>query len=86
MCANEKQVWFRAKRYGWGWGLPCAWQGWVVFVVWLGLLCGAAFLTLLGHIELWIASIVILVVTLVTICFIKGESPRWRWGNKGERP
>jgi len=26
----EKRVWFPAKRYGWGWGLPCAWQGWLV--------------------------------------------------------
>ncbi|HTS17465.1 MAG TPA: hypothetical protein VMP11_07825 [Verrucomicrobiae bacterium] len=30
MRPNDKRVWFRAKRYGWGWGLPCAWQGWVV--------------------------------------------------------
>jgi hypothetical protein len=33
MDTNEKTVWFIAKRYGWGWGLPCAWQGWVVFAV-----------------------------------------------------
>ena len=32
--SNNKQYWFRAKRYGWGWGLPIAWQGWVVLSVW----------------------------------------------------
>lgn len=80
MSANDKQIWFPAKRYGWGWGLPCAWQGWVVIAVWVGLLAGAAFLTLPRHGGLWIASVVILVVALMTICFLKGEKPRWRWG------
>ena len=38
---NEKfQYWFPAKRYGWGWGLPQTWQGWVAFVVWLAALFG----------------------------------------------
>lgn len=81
---EKKQIWFPAKRYGWGWGLPCAWQGWVVLVIWLGLLGGAAFLTLPRHIGLWIASLVVLVAALVTIGFIKGESPRWRWGDSGK--
>jgi hypothetical protein len=85
MRANEKQIWFPAKRYGWGWGLPCAWQGWVVMAVWLGLLFGAAFLTLPGHKRLWIASVVVLVVVLTTICFLKGEKPRWRWGDNGKQ-
>ena len=38
----ETRYWFRAKRYGWGWGLPCSWQGWVFFLIWLGALLGAA--------------------------------------------
>lgn len=29
----ERKYWFRAKRYGWGWGLPTAWQGWVVMAL-----------------------------------------------------
>ena len=32
---KKKKIWFPAKRYGWGWGLPCAWQGWVVLAVWI---------------------------------------------------
>jgi hypothetical protein len=81
MPMKDKEIWFPAKRYGWGWGLPCAWQGWVVLVIWLGLLGGAAVLTLPGHMKLWIASLVVLVAALMAICFIKGESPRWRWGD-----
>ena len=27
-----KDIWFPAKKFGWGWGLPKVWQGWVVLV------------------------------------------------------
>jgi hypothetical protein len=84
MPTKGKQIWFPAKRYGWGWGLPCAWQGWVVLVVWLGLLFRAAWLTIPGHIKLWIASVVVLAAALIVIGFIKGEKPRWRWGDGGK--
>jgi len=35
MNSNDPRYWFRAKRYGFGWGLPLAWQGWVFFLLWL---------------------------------------------------
>ncbi|MGH7594597.1 MAG: hypothetical protein ACRELE_12210 [Gemmatimonadales bacterium] len=38
---NEDRYWFPAKRYGWGWVLPNCWQGWVVFLGWLGALISA---------------------------------------------
>ena len=79
---SSSSVWFPAKRYGWGWGPPCAWQGWVVMAVWVVLLCGAAVLTLPRHMGLWIGSVVALNVAMMTICFLKGEKPRWRWGDR----
>ena len=36
--SHRTPYWFKAKRSGYGWGLPCSWQGWVFFVPWL-LLC-----------------------------------------------
>jgi hypothetical protein len=39
---NPPRYWFPAKRYGWGWGMPCAWQGWLVLVGYLGLMVGVA--------------------------------------------
>ena len=27
---TERKYWFPAKRYGWGWGMPSTWQGWLV--------------------------------------------------------
>lgn|ERR1039458_2758578 len=86
MDTNEKPVWFTAKRYGWGWSWPCAWQGWFVFAVWLGLLCGTAFLLAPRHFALWIVSMAVLSAALFVVCLIKGETPRWRWGGRERQP
>jgi hypothetical protein len=86
MDTNEKPVWFPAKRYGWGWGAPCTWQGWVVFAVWLGSVCGTAVLLMSRHFALWMVSLAVLTATLFVVCLIKGETPRWRWGDRDRRP
>jgi hypothetical protein len=86
MDTNKKPVWFPAKRYGWGWGAPCTWQGWVVLAVWLVLLGGAAFLFLPRHQALWMVSLAVLTTALIVVCLIKGEKPRWRWGDRGCPP
>jgi hypothetical protein len=36
--SHKTVYWFKAKRYGYGWGLPGSWQGWAFFVPWL-ILC-----------------------------------------------
>ena len=36
----DKGYWFPAKRYGWGWGLPVRWQGWVVMAVFAASMLG----------------------------------------------
>jgi len=80
---NEKNIWFPAKRYGWGWGLPCAWQGWVVLTVYMALTIAAAvFISPVSHIGLFLMAMFGLAMTLVLICWWKGEKPAWRWGDK----
>jgi hypothetical protein len=39
---SDEHYWFpvRPARNGWGWGLPIAWQGWVVFAAFFVLLVG----------------------------------------------
>lgn len=82
MKTNGKRIWFPAKNYGWGWGLPCAWQGWVVLVVFVVLLCVTSALLLPGgNFGLYITSAAVLCISVVVICLIKGERPRWRWGD-----
>jgi len=41
---SDPEYWFAAKRYGWGWGLPTAWQGWVVLTAFIGLVAAGAFI------------------------------------------
>lgn len=80
---NQKQIWFPAKKYGWGWGPPCAWQGWLVLAGFVTLLSISAFILLPGkHIGLWFATEAVLVIALIIICYLKGEKPRWRWGKE----
>jgi hypothetical protein len=78
---SEHDYWFPAKRYGWGWGLPVRWQGWVVLAVYCALIAWAV-LHFRPHREPWAFVLVVtgLSVALLAVCWLKGEPPRWRWG------
>ena len=80
MKTNKKDIWFPAKKYGWGWGLPCAWQGWVVYAVWFALFFPGAIFLAPRNIVLFVVGSVVLSIVFLTIVVIKGEKPRWRWG------
>jgi hypothetical protein len=78
---DKPRYWFPAKRYGWGWGLPTAWQGWMVLAAFVALLAlgGWWLLPAHGHVA-FIAYTLVLCVLFTGICWLKGERPRWRWG------
>jgi hypothetical protein len=80
MPLPKEQAWFPAKRYGYGWGLPCRWQGWVALLAYL-----AAFLAALRWIPPGggriIGFMLVLTALLVALCWWKGEPARWRWGD-----
>jgi uncharacterized membrane protein YhaH (DUF805 family) len=79
----EPEYWFPAKRYGWGWGLPRTWQGWVVLVVFFALIgTGVLYFPPSEHRVGFVIYIVVLVVLLVAVCYARGEPPRWRWGKE----
>jgi hypothetical protein len=81
---ENKDIWFPAKKYGYGWGLPITWQGWIVFLSHL-LLVGVASFTLTDtpkEVALLITYILFLTVIFVFICIKKGEKAAWRWGDK----
>jgi len=83
--AEEPKYWFPAKRYGWGWGPPTAWQGWLVLIAFFALvLLGASVILPNGGSALFLLYTGALVALLVVICWVKGERPRWRWGDKKE--
>lgn len=79
MSEEKKKIWFPAKRYGWGWGIPCCWQGWMVLGVFV-LLIAASCILLLKHPIVQVACQLVLALLLIAICWWKGEQPRWRWG------
>ena len=78
MTAQSPKYWFPAKRYGWGWGLPCAWQGWVVLAAYIG-----SVIALTRYLRGADLVLMIVPVTLVFIivCWLKGEPAHWRWGS-----
>ncbi|MBV8666284.1 MAG: hypothetical protein JO269_07360 [Burkholderiaceae bacterium] len=80
---NEKQYWFPAKRYGWGWGLPQTWQDWAVLGAFLGLVAVGRFIVQpeLGPRSLFFYMLLI-GAALIAVIWLKGEPPRWRWGEK----
>ena len=80
---ERPKYWFPAKRYGWGWRLPSVWQGWAVLAAFFVLLAlGAAiFLPSQRHIA-FVAYSALLSLLLVAVCWVKGEPPKWRWGEK----
>jgi hypothetical protein len=80
--SKTSQYWFPAKRYGWGWGPPTAWQGWAVLAVWIVVLLCAGFALLPGRPMAFQLSAVGMVLVLLLICYAKGEPPSWRWGGR----
>lgn len=78
----KKLLWFRAKRFGWGW-YPVTWQGWTVLAVWLfvfvGIMSG-----LNQHASPWVflGKVFGSVIVLLVICWKTGERPSWRWAGK----
>lgn len=84
----EKRLWFKAKTYGWGW-TPVTWEGWAATFVYAFIVGWAVARMVRVDPELspmpFVAmSGVVLVATisLIVVCFKKGEKPEWRWGNK----
>lgn len=81
----EQGVWFAPKRYGYGAGLPIAWQGWVVYLAYILLMIGlVAMVRQLPRAELArpITGIVILTILFLIIVARRTRGGwRWRWGD-----
>jgi uncharacterized membrane protein YhaH (DUF805 family) len=79
---NDRKYWFPAKRYGWGWGIPRRWQGWLVLVIFFALLVtGPVLFPPATDLVPFLIYMAVLSVLLIGVCWLTGEPPRWRWGN-----
>lgn len=78
-------MWFRAKRYGYGW-YPCSWQGWgVLFLFIISVILHTYNATNIAKSPVDIilgvtAPIFIDVAFLTIIAWSTGEKASWRWG------
>ena len=80
---NGKPYWFRAKRYGWGWGLPLTWQGWVSLTLFIVLaLLGIVLFPPRSEPVFFVVYALVISLLFTAICWLKGEPPRWRWGER----
>lgn len=91
---KKDKLWFRAKLYGWGW-TPITWQGWLVTLGYVIILIDQATSTIsydknasasLGDTMIYFGlNFILSTVLLLTICYMKGERPGWRWGGKSKK-
>jgi drug/metabolite transporter (DMT)-like permease len=82
MPSDDSRYWFPAKRYGWGWGPPVAWQGWAVLAGFFTFVIAGIFLVPPQRsMPAFAGYMIALTVVLTAICWLKGEPPRWRWGD-----
>jgi hypothetical protein len=85
MADANPRYWFPAKRYGWGWGIPATWQGWLVLIAFVALVAAGPFLFPLRQAPAAFAIyIAVLVAVLTFVCWLTGEPARWRWGDDGQ--
>ena len=82
MSSSVPPFWFPVKRYGWGWGLPVRWQGWVVLAAYLALtFAGVRYFDPRRGVAGLLIYLLVLTALLVAVIAAKGERPvGWRWG------
>ncbi len=79
----QEKYWFPAKRYGWGWGLPNTWQGWLVFLGYLAAVLVSCLYLERAKMPSWFIPLHIFLLALfLFIVWKKGEPPKWRWGKE----
>ncbi len=80
---KNKKYWFPAKKYGWGWGPPMTWQGWLVMIIFVAVVTYTAIMYPPDKSPVvFLVNIVSSVLIFIAICWLKGEPPKWRWGGK----
>ena len=79
--SDDGLEWFAPKRYGYGSGMPIAWQGWAVMLAFLAVAFASAF----WFAERPLVLFAILVPATVTLLVITARTTRdgwrWRWGD-----
>lgn len=80
---DTTKYWFPAKTYGWGWGLPRTWAGWMVMALYAVAIGAVIHFSPPRNAptEFGLGMMAITLILLL-ICWLKGEPPRWRRGGR----
>lgn len=84
MTGNPTRYWLPAKRFGWGWGPPATWQGWVVLAAGGVAQVAIAVRFVPAEPVRFAVGTLALVVALIAICYVKGEPPAARRSDRDE--
>jgi hypothetical protein len=76
---TDKGPWFRAKRFGYGAGLPFKWQGWVLSAVHLAAIAGVAY-ALKDHLLVMVPLLMVVTFAPLPIYAARTEGG-WKWRN-----
>lgn len=78
--SDDDDAWFAPKLFGFGFGLPIAWQGWALMLCYLAVLA-VLVLELRRHPLQLIAALVLPTIALLVIgCAKTRGGCHWRWG------
>jgi hypothetical protein len=86
MSARNDDDWFAAKRYGFGIGMPIAWQGWALLVGFLAAIVTLAALLAPRRPTVFAAIVITLGVAFTALAAHHTRGGlRWRWGGGDDR-
>ena len=77
----EKGPWFRAKRFGYGAGLPFKWQGWVTVALYVLALLGLGLFSDHNSAMPKIATVALmLIITAIFLVIVRKRTEcGWKW-------
>lgn len=77
----EKGPWFRAKRFGYGAGLPFKWQGWVTVALYVLVLLGLGLFADHNSAMPKIATVALmLIITAIFLVIVRKRTEGgWKW-------
>ena len=86
---TDREYWFKPRSYGFGWGTPTSWKGWVVLgvyfallltpLVWMSRLTDERVEEIIWYYLVYQAGIT---VALIKVVSAHGPPPKWRWGKR----
>lgn len=81
----EEGAWFAGKKLGYGAGLPIAWQGWILLLSYVGLVCGIGYVVeMRDMIDVTTVVVAIVIVSMPFMWIVRKRTRGgWKWRGPG---